>query len=169
MARRALSALLLAALACDVAYAKFGRYSFPEGFIFGTGSASYQVIDDRRCSSLLHIPDPPSSLSVCTTIRSPLSSHGMFVATYVRCSSNHVCVQASEQVGALHFCLQYEGAYKEGGKGPSVWDIFSHIPGLYEFIYMSCLKKIIYMHSQFSLVVSACLKYELLKVVVYWY
>uniref|UniRef100_A0A0A9AZS4 BGL29 n=1 Tax=Arundo donax TaxID=35708 RepID=A0A0A9AZS4_ARUDO len=24
---------------------------------------------------------------------------------------------------------QYEGAYKEGGKGPSVWDTFSHIPG----------------------------------------
>ena len=130
MARRVISVLLLAALACDVAYAKFGRHSFPEGFIFGTGSASYQVIDDRRCSSLLHIPDPPSSLSVCTTIRSPLSSHGMFVATYVRCCSNHVCVQASEQVGALHFCLQYEGAYKEGGKGPSVWDIFSHLPGL---------------------------------------
>jgi beta-glucosidase len=65
MARRALSALLLAALACDVAYAKFGRHSFPEGFVFGTGSASYQ----------------------------------------------------------------YEGAYKEGGKGPSVWDTFSHIPG----------------------------------------
>nr|AAL14713.1 beta-glucosidase isozyme 2 precursor [Oryza sativa Japonica Group] len=24
---------------------------------------------------------------------------------------------------------QYEGAYKEGGKGPSVWDNFTHIPG----------------------------------------
>ncbi|KAG2645000.1 hypothetical protein PVAP13_2KG392305 [Panicum virgatum] len=65
MASRALSALLLAALACDVAYAKFGRHSFPEDFIFGTGSAAYQ----------------------------------------------------------------YEGAYKEGGKGPSVCDTFSHIPG----------------------------------------
>nr|CAB3453783.1 unnamed protein product [Digitaria exilis] len=42
MAKRALSALLLAALVCNVAYAKFGRNSFPEGFIFGTGSASYQ-------------------------------------------------------------------------------------------------------------------------------
>ncbi|CAN6182747.1 unnamed protein product [Urochloa humidicola] len=65
MASRVLSALLLGALACNVAYAKFNRSSFPEGFVFGTGSASYQ----------------------------------------------------------------YEGAYKEGGKGPSVWDIFSHIPG----------------------------------------
>nr|CAB3457419.1 unnamed protein product [Digitaria exilis] len=64
MAKRVLSVLLLAALVCNVAYAKFGRNSFPEGFIFGTGSASYQ----------------------------------------------------------------YEGAYKEGGKGPSVWDTFSHIP-----------------------------------------
>ena len=62
----------------------------------------------------------------------------MFVATrtYAVAWTRHVCVQASEQVGALHFCLQYEGAYKEGGKGLSVWDIFSHIPGLYEFIYM---------------------------------
>uniref|UniRef100_A0A0E0IZ46 Uncharacterized protein n=1 Tax=Oryza nivara TaxID=4536 RepID=A0A0E0IZ46_ORYNI len=24
---------------------------------------------------------------------------------------------------------QYEGAYKEGGKGPSIWDTFTHVPG----------------------------------------
>ena len=53
MARRVLSALLLAALACDVAFAEFGRHSFPEGFVFGAGSAAYQVIDDR-CSFLIH-------------------------------------------------------------------------------------------------------------------
>ncbi|WVZ65391.1 hypothetical protein U9M48_014765 [Paspalum notatum var. saurae] len=60
-----LCAVLVAALLCSGAHASFGRGSFPDGFIFGTGSASYQ----------------------------------------------------------------YEGAYKEGGKGPSIWDVFSHIPG----------------------------------------
>jgi beta-glucosidase/6-phospho-beta-glucosidase/beta-galactosidase len=25
--------------------------------------------------------------------------------------------------------LQYEGAAKECGKGPSIWDVFTHIPG----------------------------------------
>jgi hypothetical protein len=54
MARRALSALLLAALACDVAYAKFGRHSFPEGFVFGTGSASYQVMIDAHLCCTAH-------------------------------------------------------------------------------------------------------------------
>jgi len=44
-AKRLLSAVLLvAALACDGALAKFNRHSFPKGFIFGTGSAAYQVI-----------------------------------------------------------------------------------------------------------------------------
>ena len=75
MARRVISVLLLAALACDVAFAEFGRHSFPEGFVFGTGSAAYQVIDDR-CSSLLHIPDsvtlPPLCLCVQRTIHSAM-------------------------------------------------------------------------------------------------
>jgi hypothetical protein len=38
-----LSVVLLAALACS-AHASFGRQSFPKGFVFGTGSASYQVM-----------------------------------------------------------------------------------------------------------------------------
>ncbi|TVU10020.1 hypothetical protein EJB05_43523 [Eragrostis curvula] len=65
MAKQILAALLFAALVCTGADAAFNRYSFPKGFVFGTGSAAYQ----------------------------------------------------------------YEGAYKEGGKGVSVWDTFTHIPG----------------------------------------
>lgn len=42
--RLLLITLLLGALLCNnVAYAKFSRYSFPKDFIFGTGSAAYQV------------------------------------------------------------------------------------------------------------------------------
>ncbi|XP_006660771.1 beta-glucosidase 30-like [Oryza brachyantha] len=65
MGTQLLFTLLLGALFCNAADAKFSRYSFPKDFIFGTGSAAYQ----------------------------------------------------------------YEGAYQEGGKGPSIWDTFSHIPG----------------------------------------
>jgi len=44
-AKRLLSAVLLvAALACDGTHAKFSRHSFPKDFIFGTGSAAYQVM-----------------------------------------------------------------------------------------------------------------------------
>ncbi|XP_024540474.1 uncharacterized protein LOC9635548 [Selaginella moellendorffii] len=25
--------------------------------------------------------------------------------------------------------LQYEGAIKEGGRGPSIWDVYAHTPG----------------------------------------
>ncbi|CAN6201722.1 unnamed protein product [Urochloa humidicola] len=64
MAKRILSAVLLAALLCVRAHAKFSRHSFPKDFVFGTGSAAYQ----------------------------------------------------------------YEGAYN-GGKGLSIWDKFTHIPG----------------------------------------
>lgn len=45
MAKRLLPAVLLAALACGGADAKFSRNSFPKDFIFGTGSAAYQVMN----------------------------------------------------------------------------------------------------------------------------
>jgi beta-glucosidase len=48
MAKLLLPALLLAATACIGVHAKFSRYSFPKDFVFGTGSAAYQVIDDAR-------------------------------------------------------------------------------------------------------------------------
>ena len=73
MARRVISVLLLAALACDVAFAEFGRHSFPEGFVFGTGSAAYQVIDDR-CSSLLHVPDPVTLPPLCLCVQRTIHS-----------------------------------------------------------------------------------------------
>ena len=38
---------------------------------------------------------------------------------------NRLLLSDDEQVGVL----QYEGAYKEGGKGLSIWDNFTHIPG----------------------------------------
>jgi len=54
MAKRLLAAVLLvAALACGGADAKFSRHSFPKDFVFGTGSAAYQVIMIRP-NSLQH-------------------------------------------------------------------------------------------------------------------
>jgi beta-glucosidase len=52
MAKGLLAAVLLAALACGGAHAKFSRYSFPKDFIFGTGSAAYQVRCPQRHSTL---------------------------------------------------------------------------------------------------------------------
>ena len=102
MARRALSALLLTALACDVAFAEFGRHSFPEGFVFGTGSAAYQVIDDR-CSSLLHIPDsvtlPPLCLCVQRTIHSAMG------CTLLLEPCMYICVQGYKHLSKLVPCI----------------------------------------------------------------
>jgi beta-glucosidase len=69
-----LLALFLVALVSNGAavHGAFNRFSFPEDFIFGTGSAAYQ----------------------------------------------------------------YEGAVNEGGRGPSIWDTYAHIPGHCVLLYV---------------------------------
>ena len=58
MAKLLLAALLLAATTCIGAHAKFSRHSFPKDFVFGTGSAAYQVM--MMLADLLHIFAPSS-------------------------------------------------------------------------------------------------------------
>ncbi|OEL28970.1 putative beta-glucosidase 35 [Dichanthelium oligosanthes] len=54
MAKRLLAAVLLAALVCSGADAKFSRHSFPKGFVFGTGSLAEteQTVCRRMCKLL---------------------------------------------------------------------------------------------------------------------
>ncbi|RVW93572.1 Beta-glucosidase 10 [Vitis vinifera] len=50
----------------------------------------------------------------------------------VAASFNRSSFQAGFIFGTASASYQYEGAAKEGGRGPSIWDTFSHkYPGLY--------------------------------------
>ena len=86
--------------------ASLKRTSFPRGFTFGTASASYQVNLSQLSICLYH----SFSSSVPWDVKHIYDEY-----YYVFALSN----------------FQYEGAANEGGKGPSIWDTYSHgYPGL---------------------------------------
>lgn len=89
--------------------ASINRSTFPAGFIFGTASSAYQVSIQR-----LYFFDSSRF------IRCHLSMINLF--------NSFLCI--------LEF--QYEGAAKEDGRGPSIWDTYTHkFPGSY-FISILC-------------------------------
>ena len=86
--------------------ASLNRTSFPRGFTFGTASASYQV--------------NLSQLSIC--LYHSFSSSVPWDVKHIYDEYYYVFVLSN---------FQYEGAANEGGKGPSIWDTYTHrYPGL---------------------------------------
>jgi beta-glucosidase len=87
------------------------RSSFPSDFLFGTASSAYQVF----------------VLSYVVYIWKLLVGSYIIFLSYVVYLMQNVC-------WILYFCfcyVKYEGAAHEGGKGPSIWDTFTHShPGL---------------------------------------
>jgi hypothetical protein len=78
MAKLLLPALLLATTACIGAHAKFSRHSFPKDFVFGTGSAAYQVMM-MLADDLLHIFSPSSFILAVLVQNGRQFRHGLFV------------------------------------------------------------------------------------------
>ena len=94
------------------------RTSFPPGFIFGTASSAYQV---KHSSLLINI------------------SHSVEVFQLKKRKKKKGKRDPSQDylvVFVFLFPPQYEGAATEGGRGPSLWDTYTHRhPGFYLFIF----------------------------------
>ena len=100
--------------------ASLNRSSFPAGFIFGTASASYQVSPAWISSmfvSYIYIYIKYSTFSNSSVHRICQANSMMHL---------YICANVSRV-----FEIQYEGAAHEGGRGPSIWDTYTHrYPGL---------------------------------------
>ena len=90
----------------------FNRTSFPKGFIFGTAAAAYQVTKSIF-SMLIHV--------IVFFFFCQMSWDVKHMINIIMCT----CVLSN---------FQYEGAAKEDGRGPSIWDTYTHrYPGLFIF------------------------------------
>lgn len=91
----------------------FNRTSFPPGFIFGTASSAYQVKHSTLLISISHSTEV-FQLEKKKGKKDPSQDY-LFVFVFL-------------------FFPQYEGAATEGGRGPSLWDTYTHRhPGFYFF------------------------------------
>lgn len=92
----------------------FNRTSFPPGFIFGTASSAYQVKHSTLLISISHSADVFQLEKKKKGKKDPSQDY-LFVFVFL-------------------FFPQYEGAATEGGRGPSLWDTYTHRhPGFYFF------------------------------------
>lgn len=142
--------------ACLVASQGLSRGSFPKGFVFGTASSAYQVCLFIYFYFLLlllffgcwfHHYLLIFQIKVLLEIGSKIDGHFLklswvidpFNADWIFWHSIDGFVSI-----LLWFCLQYEGAVKEDGRGPTVWDTFAHTFGNFDknFWFLWMLKKV---------------------------
>src|SRR6478752_3219546 len=71
----------------------------------------------------------PESPPATGSLRGILSSHAFSNARSNRMNRNALTFPAGFLWGAATAAYQIEGAAREGGRGESIWDVFSRVPG----------------------------------------